>query len=199
VRRLSALGTGFGLIVAAGVLLGRAVLTPVAQQAVLRAREELPAPEPAIPISPNERVRRARLALGAAGLVVLLVGAWKVLHAVQPPSYVWLAVWLLGAIVLNDAIIAPVVVVLRALLHRGQGRLPDPALGVLKAGFVVAGVLALVVAPEIWAQHLGTANPTILPGNYLGRLVVVLAVIAGLTLATTLAVAVQARQRDQTR
>jgi hypothetical protein len=199
VRPLRVLASGFGLLVVASILVARAALTPVAQQAVLKARGELPAPEPAIPPSPNARVRRARFTLGAAGLVVLLVGAWKVLHAVQPPNYVWLAVWLLGAILLNDAIIAPVVVVLRALLHRGQGRLPDPALGVLKAGFVVAGVLVLVVAPEIWAQHLGTANPTILPGNYLGRLLVVLAVIAGLTLATTLAVAVQARHRDQTR
>ena len=43
-------------------------------------------------------------------------------------------------------------------------------------------MLVLVVVPEIWAQHLGTANPTILPGDYAGRLLVVLAVVAGLTL-----------------
>lgn len=198
-RPLRTLGTVLGLAVVVGVLAGRAALVPVARQAVVRAQQDLPAPEAGIPTSSSAGVRRVRLTLAAAGLVVLLVGAWKVLHAVQPPSYVWLAIWLLGAILLNDAVIAPVVGVLRALTHRVLGGLPSAALAWLTGGFVVAGVLVLVVAPEIWAQHLGTANPTVLPGDYLGRLLVVLAVIAGLTLVITVAVGAQARHRDEMR
>ena len=198
-RRLSGLGTGFGLAAAVVVLVARAVLTPAAQQTVLRARAELPAAEPAIAPSPNPWVRRTRLTLATAGIVVLLVGAWKVLHAVQPASYDWLVVWLLGAILLNDAVIAPVVGVLRALAHKMLRNMPGTALRVLKGGFVVAGVLVLVIAPEIWAQHLGTANPTILPGNYAGRLLVVLAFIAGLTLVTMLVVGATARHHDRAR
>lgn len=106
-RPLRALATGVGLVVAVGVLAGRAALAPVARRAVLKARDEVPALEPAIPTSSNGRVRSVRLALAAAGLIVLLVGAWKVLHAVQPVSYVWLAVWLLCAILLNDVVVAP--------------------------------------------------------------------------------------------
>ncbi|GAA3575215.1 hypothetical protein GCM10022197_35350 [Microlunatus spumicola] len=197
-RPLRTLGTVLGLAVAVGVLAGRAALTPVARRAVVRAQQDLPAPEPAIPASASVGVRRARLALGAAGLAVLLLGGWKVLHAVQPPSYVWLAVWLLGAILLNDLVIAPVVIALRGLTHHALRGLPDAALAWLKGGFVVGGVLVLVVVPEIWAQHLGTANPTVLPGDYAGRLLVVLAVVAGLTLAAVAVATARARRPRRT-
>ncbi len=193
-RLLRTLGTLLGLAVVLGVVAGRAALTPVARRAVVHAQQDLPALEPTIPTSPSRRVRQVRLALAAAGLVVLLVGAWKVLHAVQAPSYVWLAVWLLGAILLNDAVIAPVVVVLRAVTHRALGRLPAAALAWLKGGFVVGGVLVLVVVPEIWAQHLGTANPTILPGDYTGRLLLVLAVVAVLTLVAVVGATARGRR-----
>lgn len=196
-RPLRTLGTVLGLAVAVGVIAGRAALTPVARRAVVQAQQDLPAPEPAIPTSPSARVRQVRLALAAAGLLVLLLGAWKVLHAVQPPSYVWLAVWLLGAILLNDLVVAPVVTVLRALSRRAFRRLPEAAFAWLKGGFVVGGVLVLVVVPEIWAQHLGTANPTVLPGDYGARLGVVLAVVAVLSLLAAGVTVVRRRRRPR--
>ena len=194
---LRTVGTGIGLVVAVGVLAGRAALAPVARRAVLKARDEVPAAEPAIPSSSNGRVRRVRLALAGAGLIVLLVGMWKVLHAVQPASYVWLVLWLLGAILLNDVVIAPVVGLLRALAHRVLQPGRGATLALVKGGFVVAGVLVLVVAPEIWAQHLGPANPTILPSDYSRRLAVVVAVVAALTLVTALGASVRGRYRAQ--
>lgn len=183
------LGTGVGLVAVAGILAVRAALGPAARRAVLKAQEDRPVTEPAIPTGPagaaGRRVRVIRLTLAAAGLVVLLVGAWKVLNAVQPQSYVWLAAWLLGAILLSDAVIAPVVTVLRALAHRTMPR-RGSALAWLKGGFVVAGVLVVVVVPEIWAQHLGTANPTILPGDYTSRLLVAIAVVGVIALTLAL-------------
>lgn len=196
---LRALGTGVGVVAVAGILAVRAALGPAVRRVVVEAREDLPVAEPAIPAGPagpsGRRVRTVRLSLATAGLLVLLVGVWKVLHAVQPASYVWLAVWLLGAILLTDALIAPLVMVLRALAHRVLP-VPGSALAWLKGGFVVGGVLVLVVVPEIWAQHLGTANPTILPGQYAGRLVVVLAVVAAGTVVVTLVAAARTRARQ---
>ena len=67
-----------------------------------------------------------------------------------------------------------------------------------RLGQVVGGVLVLVVVPEIWAQHLGTANPTVLPGDYAGRLLVVLAVVAGLTLVAVAVATARARRPRRT-
>lgn len=68
----------------------------------------------------------------------------------------------------------------------------------MKGGFVVAGVLVLVVVPEIWAQDLGPANPTILPSDYSGRLTVVLAVVFAVTLMAALGALARERYRDRT-
>lgn len=183
-RLLRALGLGAGLLTALGVLVTRGALTRYAEQVVAAApAADPPVAEP----SPSRTVRRVRLALGGLGFLVLLTGIWKVLHAVQPASYVWLAVWLLGAVVLHDGVLAPLLNVLRLGAHRGLGRLPEGALALLKAGFVVGGLLVLVVVPEIWAQHLGPANPTVLPGHYASSL---LAVLGAIALATAVGVGV---------
>ena len=172
-RLLRPLALVLGLLVALGVLAGRrtadryvATLEPVAP------------PEPAVAPSATPGQRVARLLLGAVGVGVLLVGLWKLVHAVLPASYGWLAVFLLAAVVLHDALVAPVLVGLRYAAHRALARLPGPALAVVTAAFLLAGLLALVVVPELWAQHLGPANPTVLPGAYGLRLLAVVLVLA---------------------
>lgn len=84
---------------------------------------------------------------------------------------------------------------LRAGTHRGLPDWGEPAIALVKAGFLVGGLLVLVVVPEIWAQHLGPQNPTVLPGSFAHRLLVTLAVI---TAATALGAAVVLR-RPRTR
>ncbi len=199
---LRALGLAWGLTAAVGVLVSRVALTRYA--AGLRAETLSPSTNPSLSPStgpptaepaPSPAVRRSRLAVGAVGLLVLLTGVWKVLHAVQPASYLWLLVWLGGAVVLHDAVLVPVLSLLRAGTHRGLPTLPEPAVALVKAGFLTGGLLVLVVVPEIWAQHLGTQNPTVLPGSYAHRLLVTLAVIAVLTLTGAVVTARRSRTR----
>ncbi|SEQ47845.1 hypothetical protein [Microlunatus flavus] len=123
-------------------------------------------------------MRRARLVLGGVGVAVLLYGVWTLADAVLPASYAWLVVWLLGAVVLHDLVVAPVLVGLRWVAHRVLGALPPAALAVLLGAGLLCGLLVLVVAPMLWAQHLGPANPTVLPGAYGLRLVVSVLVLA---------------------
>ena len=182
-RPLRTLGTVLGLAVAFGVIAGRAALTPVARRAVVQAQQDLPAAEPADPGLDERRgppgAARARRPLG---LLVLCSGRGRCCTPCSRRATSGSRSGCCGAILLNDLVVAPVVTVLRALSQRAFRRLPEAALAWLKGGFVVGGVLVLVVVPEIWAQHLGTANPTVLPGDYAGRLLVVLVVVAGLTL-----------------
>ena len=178
-RLLRPLGFVLGLVVALGVLAGRR--SAVRYAAALEHAPVAPS-DPTIAPSTTRGQRVARLVLGAVGVAVLLLGLWKLLHAVLPASYGWLAVWLVGAILLHDAVVAPVLVGLRAVAHRSLVRLPAPALAVAKGAFVVSGLLVLVVVPELWAQHLGTANPTVLPGRYGLRLLATVAVVAAASL-----------------
>jgi len=181
VKVLRSFGLAWGLAAALGVLVSRTALTRYADRLQAPTRMPAVAPPTAEP-APDPAVRRARAVVGGVGLLVLLTGVWKVLHVVQPASYVWLLVWLGGAVVLHDAVLAPVLTLLRAGTHRGLPALPEPAVALVKAGFLVGGLLVLVVVPEIWAQHLGPLNPTVLPGSYARRLLVALVVVAAVTL-----------------
>jgi hypothetical protein len=179
---LRALGLAWGLAATLAVLVSRRAVTRYAD----RLQGATPAPAAAPPTAepaPGAAVRRVRVVVGGVGLLVLLTGVWKVLHAVQPASYVWLVVWLGGAVVLHDAVLVPLLSLLRAGTQRGLPALPEPAIALVKAGLVVGGLLVLVVVPEIWAQHLGPQNPTVLPGSYARRLLVTLGVVAVLTAA----------------
>ena len=193
-------GLLWGLVAAAAILAGKAVATrSVTAYLEQTPRVAAPDPVPAAAVATPAAGRRwsavvlARAALGAVGVVVLLVGAWKVLHAVHPENYLWLALWLAAAVVLHDGVLDPLLVLLRTASHRGLRRLPDAAVSVVKAGLVLAGLLVLVVVPEIYAKHLGPLNPTILPGDYAPRLGASLVVIAVFTALAAVLVVLRAR------
>lgn len=131
----------------------------------------------------SRAVSRTRLAVGATGVAVAVYGVVVLLRTVPWTSYLGIALWLAGAIVLHDAVLVPAVTVLRAGAHRAGRRLPEAALALVKGGFVVGGVLSLFAVPEIWAQHLGSLNPSVLPGAYGQALAVTWLVVAVLTAA----------------
>lgn len=143
---------------------------------------------------PSRAVARVRVLLGALGVAVAAYGAYVLVGVLPPAGYLGLAIWLLAAVVLHDAVLVPAVSVLRAVAHRAGRSLPVSAIRLAEAGFFLAGSITLLVVPEIYAQHLGSSNPTVLPGSY-GRALlatwVVVAVVTGLAVA---AVSLQARR-----
>lgn len=143
----------------------------------------------------SHAVSRTRLVVGAVGVAVAVFGVVVVLRTVPWTSYLGIASWLAGAVILHDAVLVPAVSVLRAGAHRAGKRLPDAAVAVLKAGFVVGGVLSLVALPEIWAQHLGPLNPSVLPGAYGQALVVTWLVVTVLSAGGVAVTVVLARRQ----
>ena len=105
-------------------------------------------------------MRAARIVLVVLGLLVTAFGAYVLVTTVRPQRIGGLATWLLAAVVLHDAVLSPFVVGAGLLLRRTGRRLG-------------AGVLAVVVLPEIAAAHHGRKNPTVLPFDYTTRLLVV--------------------------
>ncbi|MFI9485774.1 hypothetical protein ACIG47_05240 [Promicromonospora sp. NPDC052451] len=109
----------------------------------------------------------SRRVLVLAGTAAMAWWAWLALTSV--PSHWWLlwAVWLAGSVALNDAIIAPLVIVLGWLVlvwlpalarDRTRGRVVADGPGRVRAGVVLRGaVLVLGTLLLVWFVALWSA------------------------------------------
>ncbi|WP_439692475.1 hypothetical protein ACRQ4B_16510 [Curtobacterium sp. SP.BCo] len=139
-------------------------------------------------------MRAARIVLAVVGVLVIAFGAYVLVTTVRPNRIWGLATWLVGAVILHDAILSPFVVAVGLLLRRTGRALRAWALVVVQAVVVLGSVLALVVVPEIAAKAHGTKNATILPFDYGLRLLVV----EGVLLLVVVAVLVVGARRRRT-
>lgn len=137
---------------------------------------------------------RARLGLDVVGVVLAVYGVYLVVRTVPWTSYLAIAVWLVAAIILHDAVLVPAVSVLREATVRGGRRLSAVTLALIEGAFVVGGVMTLVALPEIWAKHLGTLNPTVLPGSYGRSLILTWLVVVLITVSAVVVVEVARRR-----
>ncbi|REE64550.1 hypothetical protein BX257_7243 [Streptomyces sp. 3212.3] len=102
------------------------------------------------------RMNLARLSMGAAGLVVSGVGVQLLLDVRDLPGVL---VWLGGAVVLHDALIAPLVLLVGWALVRGGAR------GPVRGALLVAGALTAVALPVLLRPGR-PANSSVLPLDY---------------------------------
>ncbi|MEU9037321.1 hypothetical protein AB0D45_20810 [Streptomyces sp. NPDC048352] len=106
-----------------------------------------------------------RYALGALGLLLIGIGGRLVAGLPDPLGVL---VWLGGALVLHDGVIAPLVLGAGLLVAAGPGR------GVVRGALVTGGALVLVTLPALLRP--GTpVNPSALPLPYGRNLLLVLA------------------------
>ena len=141
-------------------------------------------------------MRAARIVLVVVGVLVIAFGAYVMVTTVRPNRIWGLATWLLGAVVLHDAILSPFVVAVGLLLRRTGRTIRVWALVVVQAAVVLGSVLALVVLPEIAAKHHGQKNPTVLPFDYAARLLLVEGVLL-LVVVAVLVIAVAVGRGDR--
>jgi hypothetical protein len=142
----------------------------------------------------GDPVRAARVALAATGVILTGVGIYFLVTTEPPKAVLGVVVWLAAAVVIHDGVIAPGTTAANALLSRVGRRLPHSALLVIRTGFGLGVVLTLVVVPELIAQARPHANPTILVGDYLGRLIVVWGVIVLAVAIATIALTWRTRR-----
>jgi hypothetical protein len=134
----------------------------------------------------------ARIALGAFGVWIASIGARAQLRH-GPVQNTSVGRWLLGGVLAHDAVIAPAVFVLGALIARWS---PARVRQALAAILLIGGSVLIVGWPEVLRKGRG-ANPTVGPLDY-GRnlLIVLVAVICGVVLiATAPSVAARSRRR----
>nr|WP_206324974.1 MULTISPECIES: hypothetical protein [unclassified Streptomyces] len=109
-----------------------------------------------------------RYAVGGLGVGLIGLGAWLVAAEPAPGSVL---VWLAGALVVHDGVLAPLVLAVGVLI---AGR---PERGLWRGALVIAGSVVLVTLPLLLRPG-PPPNPSALPLPYGRNLVIVLAAVA---------------------
>ncbi len=128
-------------------------------------------PDAAPPVSaPSGPAFWSCLAIGAATMTFGVAGAWgdrADTHVAE------LAVWLAGAGIVHDFLVAPVVVVAAWL----SGFLPRAARTPVRLGLAMSALVTVVFWPTVQGWGRATSVPSALPLDYGRNLVVLLAVV----------------------
>ncbi|MFD1714399.1 hypothetical protein ACFSBZ_07960 [Amnibacterium flavum] len=117
-------------------------------------------------------MKAARAALILLGVGTVVGGAVQLLTTQRTDQIVGVAIWILGVIVVHDAVLSPIVLFVSLAMRRAGKRVPWAVLGLIEVALVIGAVVSLFVVPELFAQAKSPANPTILTGDYGLRLVV---------------------------
>jgi hypothetical protein len=144
----------------------------------------------ALPISP---LLVARIALGAFGVWVASIGLRALLRGHPFAANAPVGRWLVSGVLAHDAVIAPTVFLLGAVTVRLVGPRTRQALAAI---LLIGGSVLIVGLPDVLRKGRN-ANPTVTPLDYTRNLLIVLlAVVGGVVLATA-ASALRQRRRDR--
>ncbi|MFG2367274.1 hypothetical protein ACGFY3_37505 [Streptomyces mirabilis] len=131
------------------------------------------------------RVKVLRLLAGAAGLALMGVGVFLLLDV---QDLMGVLEWLGGAVVLHDALIAPLVLLVGLVLVRGGVR------GPVRGALLVAGALTAVALPVLLRPG-PRANSTVLPLDYPRNWLLTLVAVATVTTLLVAAKEVRSSRR----
>ena len=145
----------------------------------------------------SRTVRVVRGVLIALGVALIGLGGWVLTDTVNPNRYGGLLLWLVGSVVVHDAVLAPVVAVVSLVVRRTGRRVRPAVLWIVQGAVVVGAIFSLIVVPEIVAKAKGPKNDTVLPFDYGLRLAVLWLVIAAV--AAGLVALYLARRRQKVR
>ena len=136
-----------------------------------------------------------RGALIALGVILLATGFGALVSEVNPSNYSGIALWLVAALIANDAIGALTVfgfsVLLRRFAKTQRGsQIPFVVFLIVQGALVVGVLVTIIVLPELVHQATGTANPSILPLDYATNLLLFHAALVTLAAVAIISVVV---------
>ena len=121
-----------------------------------------------------------RIILAILGILVLLYGIVNLFIHIPIQTLLMVAVWLVAALIIHDAVIAPSVVGVGWLLRR---LLPDRARRYVQMGLIMAAAVTIIAIPMIIREGSQPRQKTLLIQNYAANLALLLGIIAGVTAA----------------
>jgi len=122
------------------------------------------------------------------GWAIIGFGVWGVIHTRIQAVPVSFAAWLIGATVVHDFIVAPIVFALGIALRRSlKGRIRAG----VQVAIVVSGIVLAYSFPLLFGYGRRPTNPTVQPDDYVVNVVIVL---AGIWIAAFLWLLVRGRR-----
>ncbi|GAA3613061.1 hypothetical protein [Microlunatus ginsengisoli] len=118
-----------------------------------------------------------RIGLSVLGLVALAFGLVELTTGVSPVSLLRVAVWLVAALIIHDALWSPALLGVGGLLTR----VPARGRRYLQAGLLIGGALTVIAVPMIYLRGSQPASKAILLQNVGLNLVLLLAIVAVVT------------------
>ena len=122
---------------------------------------------------------RWRLALGALGVLVLLYGVRNLLGHVPGSDLVWLAGWVVAAVVIQHALVSPAVIAVGAVLRR---LVPDRGRRYLQIALLIAAPVTLVALSLVYRQGSQPPSKALLLQNFFANLGLLLGLVGALCL-----------------
>jgi hypothetical protein len=119
---------------------------------------------------------RLRIVLGTVGVLLGLFGVFRLLTQVPLGDVVFLLVWLVGALIVHDGILSPLVLAVGGLVAR---TVPPRARRFVQGGLVSGALITLIALPMIYRAHSQPTVKAILEQNFAANLGVLLAIVAG--------------------
>ena len=120
-----------------------------------------------------------RIILAAAGIGLGAYGVFRLVSELPTYSLLILGVWLLAALVIQDAILAPSVVGVGWLLRR---YVPDRGRRFLQVALIISGLITVIAVPMIFLRGTQPAVKALLLRNYGSNLILIIAIIAVISL-----------------
>jgi hypothetical protein len=123
-------------------------------------------------------MQRWRIGLGSAGIALGMFGVFRLLTQVPITSVLLLGTWMIGAVVIHDGLLSPLIIGVGVLLKR----VPARARHWLQVALITAGSVTAIALPLIARRGSQPAVKAILQRNYASDLTIIVGVIAAVSL-----------------
>jgi hypothetical protein len=127
-------------------------------------------------------ISRIRVVIGAAGGLLAMFGVFRLATEIPGSHLLALAVWLVVALILHDAVLSPTVVAIGALLRQ----VPARARTYVQSGLIAGGIVTVIAIPMIYRESSQPRVKAILDQDFGVNLTVLLGVITVVALTSYL-------------
>ena len=120
-----------------------------------------------------------RIILAVLGVLVLLYGIVNLGIHIPAATLVWVAVWLIAAVIIHNGVVSPVVIGVSTLLRR---LVPDRGRRDLQIALITAVPVTVIALPLIYREGSQPPSKAMLLQNFTANLGLLLGIIAALSL-----------------